>query len=357
MAVVGATGAVGQEMLQVLEKRQFPLSEVVPLASKRSEGKDVKFCGEAIPVRVLGKDSFGGIDLALFSAGAGISRELAPVAVDAGAVVVDNSSAFRMDPEIPLVVPEVNPEAIDKRAGIIANKNAIPYDELPPATASGIRIGTPALTSRGLATSELRQVGELIVRHDDVNKIAFTGSTEVGRTIRETTAGSGKTLTLELGGKSPLIVFDDADLDSAVEGVVDGIWFNQGQVCCAGSRLLVQESSQINAQLAEKKIANISVATAMMQSRAKALTDKAQMIALKMLGATLLLIGIIVFTYSHRLTVKIKSLTEVAERISLGDLEMEIETKSRDEIGELAEAIGRMQDNIRLSIERLRQRR
>lgn len=84
--------------------------------------------------------------------------------------------------------------------------------------------------------------GELIVQHPEIDKIAFTGSTEVGRKIRATTAGSGKALTLELGGKSPFIVFDDADLDSAVEGVVDAIWFNQGQVCCAGSRLLVQES-------------------------------------------------------------------------------------------------------------------
>jgi len=86
------------------------------------------------------------------------------------------------------------------------------------------------------------ETGELIVRHQGIDKLAFTGSTEVGRLIREATAGSGKSLTLELGGKSPFIVFDDADLDSAVEGVVDAIWFNQGQVCCAGSRLLVQES-------------------------------------------------------------------------------------------------------------------
>ena len=85
-------------------------------------------------------------------------------------------------------------------------------------------------------------VGELIVNHRDMDKIAFTGSTEVGRQIRAATAGSGKALTLELGGKSPFIIFDDADLDSAVEGVVDAIWFNQGQVCCAGSRLLLQES-------------------------------------------------------------------------------------------------------------------
>ncbi len=84
-------------------------------------------------------------------------------------------------------------------------------------------------------------VGELIVNHKDIDKIAFTGSTSVGRKIREATAGSGKALTLELGGKSPYIVFDDADIDSAIEGLVDAIWFNQGQVCCAGSRLLVQE--------------------------------------------------------------------------------------------------------------------
>jgi len=85
------------------------------------------------------------------------------------------------------------------------------------------------------------RTGELIVQHADVDKIAFTGSTEVGRIIRKATAGSGKKLSLELGGKSPFIVFDDADLDSVVEGVVDAIWFNQGQVCCAGSRLLVHE--------------------------------------------------------------------------------------------------------------------
>lgn len=84
-------------------------------------------------------------------------------------------------------------------------------------------------------------VGEMIVAHQDINKIAFTGSTEVGKRIREATAGSGKSLTLELGGKSPYIVFDDADIDSAIEGLVDAIWFNQGQVCCAGSRLLLQE--------------------------------------------------------------------------------------------------------------------
>jgi aldehyde dehydrogenase (NAD+) len=93
-----------------------------------------------------------------------------------------------------------------------------------------------------IVTGEASAAGEALVKHPDVNKIAFTGSTEVGRSIRRATAGSGKKLSLELGGKSPFLVFDDADLDSVVEGVVDAIWFNQGQVCCAGSRLLVQEN-------------------------------------------------------------------------------------------------------------------
>src|SRR5439155_1307762 len=95
------------------------------------------------------------------------------------------------------------------------------------------------------------KTGELMVKHPDIDKIAFTGSTEVGRVIRKATAGSGKRLSLELGGKSPFIVFDDADLDSVVEGVVDAIWFNQGQVCCAGSRLLVHEG------IAERLVAKL----------------------------------------------------------------------------------------------------
>ncbi len=100
------------------------------------------------------------------------------------------------------------------------------------------------------------KAGEALVRHPDVKKIAFTGSTEVGRLLRRATAGSGKKLTLELGGKSPFIVFDDADLDSVVEGLVDAIWFNQGEVCCAGSRLLVQES--VAAALLQKVRARMS---------------------------------------------------------------------------------------------------
>ncbi|MCA1406631.1 aldehyde dehydrogenase family protein [Ensifer sp. IC3342] len=103
------------------------------------------------------------------------------------------------------------------------------------AAAAGLPLGVlNVVTGEG-------ETGALIVEHEDIDKIAFTGSTEVGRLIREKTAGTGKSLTLELGGKSPFIIFDDADIDGAVEGVVDAIWFNQGQVCCAGSRLLVQE--------------------------------------------------------------------------------------------------------------------
>jgi aldehyde dehydrogenase (NAD+) len=97
------------------------------------------------------------------------------------------------------------------------------------------------------------ETGAAIVEHPDVRKIAFTGSTEVGRIIRRATAGSGKKLSLELGGKSPFIVYDDADLDSVVEGVVDAIWFNQGQVCCAGSRLLVQEGIAERRRLAARQ--------------------------------------------------------------------------------------------------------
>jgi aspartate-semialdehyde dehydrogenase len=125
IAVVGATGAVGQQMVACLEERNFPVAELRPLASERSLGKTVSFHGKEIPVEVLTKDSFAGVEIALFSAGASISREYGPIAAAAGAVVVDNSSAWRMDPEIPLVVPEVNPDdiALYKRRSIIANPN------------------------------------------------------------------------------------------------------------------------------------------------------------------------------------------------------------------------------------------
>ncbi len=123
VAVVGATGAVGQEMLKVLEQRNFPVKKLVPLASAKSAGKKVRFRGEEITVEELKPESFEGVDIALFSAGGERSKQFAPEAVKRGAVVIDNSSAFRMDPDVPLVVPEVNPEDVEWHKGIIANPN------------------------------------------------------------------------------------------------------------------------------------------------------------------------------------------------------------------------------------------
>ena len=123
VAVVGATGAVGVEMLKTLEKRNFPVGKLTLLASARSAGKTLPFRGQEITIKELTKDSFKGIDISLFSAGGGISREFAPIAVQAGGVVVDNSSAFRMDDTVPLVVPEVNAADVKKHRGIIANPN------------------------------------------------------------------------------------------------------------------------------------------------------------------------------------------------------------------------------------------
>jgi len=123
VAVAGATGAVGQEMLKILEERKFPVKDLRLLASKRSVGKRFSFSGEPVPIEELTPSSFRGIEIALFSAGADRSRQFVPDAVNAGAIVIDNSSAFRMDPRVPLVVPEINPEDIKTHTGIIANPN------------------------------------------------------------------------------------------------------------------------------------------------------------------------------------------------------------------------------------------
>src|SRR5438128_3672164 len=123
VAVVGATGAVGIEMIKTLEKRNFPVGKLTLLASARSAGKKLKFRGEDIPVQELTKDSFGGIDIALFSAGGSIPKEFAPIAAQAGCVVIDNSSAFRMDDKVPLVIPEINGADVKWHKGIIANPN------------------------------------------------------------------------------------------------------------------------------------------------------------------------------------------------------------------------------------------
>jgi len=199
VAVVGVTGAVGEEMLRVLEARDYPVGKLVPLASKRSAGKTIRFRGEDVPVRVLDVDAFDGVELALFSAGASISREFAPAAVNAGALVVDNSSAFRMEAEIPLVVPEVNPAAIDAHNGIIANPNCStiimvmalqPIQALSPivrvvvstyqaasgAGAKGMDALQRELAGETLADSPFphRLAGNLIPRIDDVLEDGYT---------------------------------------------------------------------------------------------------------------------------------------------------------------------------------------
>ena len=132
VAVVGATGAVGVELMQCLEQRKFPLSNLRLFASARSAGKTLPFKGKPVTVEELTEDSFRGVDIALFSAGGSQSKRFAPAAVRHGTVVVDNSSAFRMDPGVPLVVPEINPEALKEHKGIIANPNCSTIISITP---------------------------------------------------------------------------------------------------------------------------------------------------------------------------------------------------------------------------------
>ncbi len=123
VAVVGATGMVGQKMIEVLEEREFPVNRLVPVASERSAENKIHFRGREIPVQVLDAEVFRDVDISLFSAGASVSLDYAPVSAESGAVAIDNSSAWRMDPAIPLIVPEVNPDALKNHNGIIANPN------------------------------------------------------------------------------------------------------------------------------------------------------------------------------------------------------------------------------------------
>src|SRR5271170_210000 len=172
VAVVGATGAVGIEMIKTLEKRNFPVGKLTLLASARSLGKKLKFQGREIAIKELTKDSFAGIDIALFSAGGGISKEFGPIAARAGCVVVDNSSAFRQDANVPLVIPEINPADVKQHQNIIANPNcttAITLMALYPLhQAFGVKrifaSSYQAVSGAGAqAIEELkRQVGEIV---------------------------------------------------------------------------------------------------------------------------------------------------------------------------------------------------
>ena len=172
VAVVGATGAVGIEMIRTLEKRKFPVGKLTLLASARSAGKKLKFRGKDVTVGELTQDSFKGVDIALFSAGGSISKEFAPIAAKAGCVVVDNSSAFRMDAAVSLVIPEINAADVKKHQGIIANPNcttAITLMALYPLhQAFGVKrifaSSYQAVSGTGAkAIEELkRQVGEIV---------------------------------------------------------------------------------------------------------------------------------------------------------------------------------------------------
>ncbi len=172
VAVVGVTGAVGTEMLKVLERRDFPVDEFRPLASGRSAGKEVAFRGKEIRIRELTEDSFEGINIALFSAGGDISREFVPYAIEKNCVVVDNTSAFRMDDDVPLVVPEVNANKIAVHNGVIANPNCSTIQlvlVLKPihdaATIKRVVVSTyQAVSGAGLkASDELRKETEHIL--------------------------------------------------------------------------------------------------------------------------------------------------------------------------------------------------
>ncbi|MBV9905401.1 MAG: aspartate-semialdehyde dehydrogenase, partial [Alphaproteobacteria bacterium] len=132
VAIAGVTGAVGAEFIACLDQRKFPVAKLKALASARSAGKTVDFRGQKVVIEELTENSFDGVDIALFSAGGSISKKYAPAAVKAGAVVVDNSSAFRMDASVPLVIPEINPQRIREHKGIIANPNCSTITALVP---------------------------------------------------------------------------------------------------------------------------------------------------------------------------------------------------------------------------------
>ncbi len=175
IAIVGASGAVGREMMLCLEQRGFPLGRLRLLASARSKGREFDFRGEKIVVEELTEDSFSGVDIALFSAGGGISREFAPHAVRAGALVIDNSSAFRGDPDVPLVVPEINADALqDLARGIIANPNCTTIVTLmalaPLHRAFGLR-SLVAASYQAVSGSGARGIAEL----KDQTKATVTG--------------------------------------------------------------------------------------------------------------------------------------------------------------------------------------
>jgi aspartate-semialdehyde dehydrogenase len=183
VAIVGATGAVGQELLRVLERRSFPVASLRPIGSSRSAGKSVPFGNESIPVRELGNESFSKIDIAFFSAGGEISRKYVPLACQADAIAIDNSSVFRMEPHVPLVIPEINAEDVGRHRGLIANPNcttAITLMALYPLhRAFGLRrvfaASYQAVSGSGTrAIEELKQQSKSAVQDAEANEVAYS---------------------------------------------------------------------------------------------------------------------------------------------------------------------------------------
>lgn len=170
VAVVGATGMVGQTMLQVLKERDFPISDLYLFASEKSAGQIIEFKDQAITVEALNEDSFNrSIDIALFSAGGEISLKYAPIAAASGTVVIDNSSAFRMDPNVPLVVPEVNAEALRKHKNIIANPNCSTIQAMVAIKPLQIKYGVKRIvysTYQAVSGSGVKGVNDLVQRHN-----------------------------------------------------------------------------------------------------------------------------------------------------------------------------------------------
>ena len=196
IGIVGATGAVGVEILRVMERRNFPVASLKLLASKRSAGKTLEYKGKPYVVEELTAESFKGVDVAFFSAGATRSREFVPAAKAAGAIVIDNSSAFRMDPNVPLVVPEVNPGDLRRHTGVIANPNC---------TAAILCTAVwPIHQAVGIAERADERVGRVRVVDEHREVLALLAGASAGRqpargNLPEAIAAAGDTLT-ESGG-------------------------------------------------------------------------------------------------------------------------------------------------------------
>jgi aspartate-semialdehyde dehydrogenase len=208
VAIIGATGAVGQELLRVLERRSFPVASLRPVGSARSSGKSVRFRDESIPTQELGSESFDKIDIAFFSAGGEISRKYVPVACQADAIAIDNSSVFRMEPHVPLVIPEINAEDVRQHRGLIANPNcttAIALMALYPLHgAFGLR-RVFAASYQAVSGSGTRAIEEL--KQQTKSAVLATASPSAGGQERESRPGSSAFAEATADKSTPATVY------------------------------------------------------------------------------------------------------------------------------------------------------